>query len=329
MTRIGAVCAGVVLLAGCSGPASSSAEAPPEDAPVEGGEARFVEASDGPVHWKIAVAPEHPRVGDVLRVRLDVSAKSEVSVTMPPFGEALGQFSIVDFSEGEALEGSEMRRWQRYQVQAPLSGRHRLPQLRILVGTGDGAREVLTDEVPVEVRSVVAEGEERLRPPKGALPNPRLRRWLWRYGGLLLGLGLLLTAGAWAFRRYGRSGRRPTGDPFAEAIAALAELRASGLPDEGARDQWYVRLSNIVRRYIEDRFHIRAPERTTEEFLVEARRAPELSGSHSASLGAFLSLCDRVKFAGYVPTEDESAAVLSQAEAFVRATQPRSEEPAS
>ena len=63
-------------------------------------------------------------------------------------------------------------------------------------------------------------------------------------------------------------------------------------------------VSNTLRFYLEERFTLRAPERTTEEFLVELRSSPHLTIDQKQSLGAFLESCDLVKFARFEPTED-------------------------
>jgi hypothetical protein len=65
---------------------------------------------------------------------------------------------------------------------------------------------------------------------------------------------------------------------------------------------------------------ISAPELTTEEFLQEARQSRALDDEHRLRLGEFLERCDRVKFAGWRPTAEESLATLGTARAFVEET---------
>jgi hypothetical protein len=62
-------------------------------------------------------------------------------------------------------------------------------------------------------------------------------------------------------------------------------------------------VSNAVRWYLEERFTLRAPERTTEEFLSELQKSRHLTRDQKESLGAFLESCDLVKFARFEPTE--------------------------
>jgi hypothetical protein len=60
-------------------------------------------------------------------------------------------------------------------------------------------------------------------------------------------------------------------------------------------------VSDTLRVYLEERFHLRAPERTTEEFLEELQSSALLSMAQKQSLGDFLMRCDLVKFARYEP----------------------------
>ena len=52
------------------------------------------------------------------------------------------------------------------------------------------------------------------------------------------------------------------------AYAALRELFAQNLVARGLIKPYYFALSTILRRYIENRFGLQAPEQTTEEFLA-------------------------------------------------------------
>src|SRR5205814_750413 len=83
-----------------------------------------------------------------------------------------------------------------------------------------------------------------------------------------------------------------------------------------------------VRRYLEDRFALRAPELTTEEFLARAGDSTALAPGHRAVLRSFLERCDRVKFAAYRPPESESREVIAAARRFLEETRP-SLEPAA
>ena len=65
-----------------------------------------------------------------------------------------------------------------------------------------------------------------------------------------------------------------------------------------------------------------APERTTEEFLREARLHPALSDDHRALLAGFLRAADMVKFAKHRPDVAEGEEAMRAARRLVTETTP-------
>jgi hypothetical protein len=111
------------------------------------------------------------------------------------------------------------------------------------------------------------------------------------------------------------------------AYEALSALKAKNLPAARKIKEYYIELSDIVRRYIESRFNIRAPEMTTEEFLSSLRSSSDWTGIHKNLLKEFLEHCDMVKFARYGPTSDEIDKSFNAAWRFVDETKPVEAEP--
>lgn len=152
---------------------------------------------------------------------------------------------------------------------------------------------------------------------KGLVPLPHGWQWLWA----LLILAAVLALAYWLWKR-----RHPTEGvpavppltPYELATRELQRLREENPPVE----VFYTRLSDIVRHYLEGRFHLRAPERTTEEFLYEVSQDRTLAQEHKDLLGAFLQESDLVKFARHHPEQSDKQRALEAAEKFVRDTQP-------
>jgi len=72
-------------------------------------------------------------------------------------------------------------------------------------------------------------------------------------------------------------------------------------------------VSDVIRVYLEERFNLHAPDRTTEEFLNELREGSQLNEEHKALSENFLIKCDLVKFAREEPTEPELRGLLDAA----------------
>ena len=82
----------------------------------------------------------------------------------------------------------------------------------------------------------------------------------------------------------------------------------------------FVRLTDIVRRYLEDHLGLRSPELTTEEFLEELSRSPDLVRSHRAQLEGLLKTADLVKFAHMVPEAADVEQSIQAAQRFIEDT---------
>lgn len=312
--------------AGC-GRRAEVAKAPPPPA----ADTVLTQTSEsGPVKVTIELSPKKPRLGDPLTLTLTVTAQPQVTVEMPPFGEALGRFTIVSFTpRAETAADGRVTHVQRYVLDAPMSGRQRIPALRVEFtdarpgqgpdGGAESTHEILTDELALDIESVLPAGqvESELRGLRGPLDESVARSQQLRYALIPLAL-LALAAGLLLLRSLRRRARqRVRVSAYDVAMRRLGSLQRRGWPKQDEADPWYVELSDIVRRYIEDRYGVRAPELTTEEFLREARQQLRMQDSHRELLEAFLSTCDRVKFAGYRPGESESQQALREAQRFI------------
>jgi hypothetical protein len=71
---------------------------------------------------------------------------------------------------------------------------------------------------------------------------------------------------------------------------------------------------------VEDRFELRAPELTTEEFLNSVGQSPDFSRDHQQLLREFLRQADLVKFAGVRPAEDDIQRSIDSARRFIEET---------
>ncbi len=124
--------------------------------------------------------------------------------------------------------------------------------------------------------------------------------WLW----LWIALAVVLVAagvGIWLFMRK-KKAMAPAAPPVPPHVRAKQKL-AEALMFISDPNRFCTEVSNTLRVYLEERFSLRAPERTTEEFLVELRSSRHLTVDQKQSLGSFLESCDLVKFARFEPTE--------------------------
>lgn len=138
---------------------------------------------------------------------------------------------------------------------------------------------------------------------------------------LLAGL-LTYLARLWWRRRQARLAYVPPPPPPLPAHERARLRLEHALRHLGDPDPFCTEHSLILREYIEERFGWNAPDRTSEEFLLQVRTRTELAADHQQLLQDFLTRCDFVKFARYEPTETELRALHQSAIRFVTETIP-------
>ncbi len=273
-------------------------------------------AEIGEVEIIASLSPKSVEVGDSFVIELRVIAPKNRNIVMPPSQEAL-PFQIPSLAAGSLQESDREVSWQRYKVNATKPGQFRVPAMRVVSISNGEEKEMFSKELSFTVS--MPQGElPAITKRDGKLKSSEWRvnlRYLWLAPILLI---ILVALYLWKMSLRRRAVAESSVDPFERALARIRELEAEGIPTAANADYWYVELSSIVREFIESNFGLKAPERTTEEFLREAKRSEALTSPVQASLSKFLSLCDRVKFAGHDPASDESKASLDFARTFVQ-----------
>jgi len=213
-------------------------------------------------------------------------------------------------------------RSQELELVSFASGIQEIPAIELRHEGAAGSTALSVGPLWIDVRSLVGDVEDprtALRPVKEAV-DIRLPRD-WRTIASIAGAVLALLAAAYAgWKRLRRAAPPVVVTPQDEARQALARLHDEHLPEHGHVFDFYVRLSDIVRRYVERRFGIRAPEQTTKEFLAEASRHPSIVEGHRVLLSGFLRTADRVKFAAERPGSTDCDRAFDAANGFVEET---------
>jgi hypothetical protein len=303
--------AGGVALAGCAEPPPPAAELPP-------GRDFAITAT---------LSTNRIRIGDPVELTLAALHREGTVVEFP--SPARGQDILVRDSAltTTPLPNGLRRTEQKLHLTSLVITNHVLAEnAAITIATPEGLH--WTNAYPfvaLEVVSSLAPGETEPRPPKTGLarwPAPPARA-LW----IALALLALLAAAFAALRRFLSTPRTilqmaPPVPPHQLALDALADLRAKGWIDALNIEPFYVELSGIVRRYLEARFGLRAPERTTEEFIRDALTSRKLSDPHQTLVAGFLEQSDLVKFARHAPGPADMRNALDSGERLVRETIP-------
>ena len=266
-------------------------------------------------------------VGDPVTVGLSVDHPAGWTVEWPD-SFAVAPFEVLHAetaAPAAVADGAGLRSAATLVVTSFELGELELPAIAVPVTAPGGTTDTLfTDPFRVGVETVGLDESGDLRDIKGPLSIPR--GW-W---GVLTWVGLALAvAGGVAYylhrRRRAASGAPPPVPrapprPFHEvALEALRLLEKSALLERGQVKEYHVRISEIVRRYVEGQLEVPALELTTREVTDGMRRAA-LGTRVTGAFQDFLERCDLVKFAKLRPGLDESRALMGRARELVRMT---------
>ena len=249
---------------------------------------------------------------------------------LPMFGEKLQEFGIVDYDGAipKLVEGGRIIYRKQYLLEPFLSGDYVIPPMTVRFWKKgeekSDAHEIETEAVTVAVKSILHENykELQIKEIAGPVELPVTGRW-WLYA--IAAGGVLLLSAAGVAMYYLRRRRKITEEkkiPAHElAYKELERLIQENLVGKGEVKLFYFRISDILRHYIENRFGLHAPERTTEEFLFEIGNDSVLEEVHKQLLQELMIHCDLVKFAEYLPTDGEIQKTFDLCKEFIMATE--------
>ena len=267
-------------------------------------------------------------IGDVIRYTIIITHDPDVHLQTPSLAANLGSFEIRDYKvlEPEKTDDQIVEKTE-YLISTFDVGEFEIPPLSIGYTVGDDTtvQVIKTEPIAITVQSLNPDEAGDIRDIKFPLLPPRDYRRLILYGALGF-LLLLFIAGLIYYLKRRREGKsllptraQPPRPAHEVALEALAKLAQSDLLAAGQVKQYFSELSDILRQYIEQRFFIYAMEMTTSQ-LLDTMQKENIEAEYTNILQQILEVCDLVKFAKYIPEEEESSKTTELAFDFVNKT---------
>lgn len=296
-------------------PAPGGAEPPPiAAAPAPSANA------DAPITVTTRLSPDPSNIGDVLTLEVIVAYPRGYSINLP---------SSLDFSplrrvEGDIVRGevestgNDLRQRFTIELQYFDVGEAEVPSFPVTyVDPNAEVHTYLVDPHPFVVDRLL--GNESDPQPRGEdpmisleYPNLRLATIIWSVLGGVAAAGLLAGLFVWWRRRERPLVLPPPIPAHVVAFEELDELakQREELIAAGEYQEYYLRLTDIAKRYLGGRFGFEASDRTTEEIQDLLRGRVSITPLDPKQVLEFLQDCDLVKFARLSPPEEEAREAL-------------------
>lgn len=267
-------------------------------------------------------------IGQQAHVTVQATAGQSQAVVLPTFQpqqQIAPGVEIVEQGERqeEPIDGGMTRHSQQYTVTSFDAALYYLPPFTVSV---DG-KEYKTKSLALKVLGIEVDTVhvDQFCGPKGVQDNP----FLWSEWAVPFWLGvmlmLLIILDFIGYLRL-RNGRPIMSTPkvvkrllpHQKAMKEIEQLKAERMPSSGDQKLYYTRLTEAIRRYIDERFGFNAMEMTSFDIIERLR------GTGDAvmldELRELFQTADLVKFAKYSTLINENDRNLMSAVEFIGAT---------
>ena len=276
---------------------------------------------------KVSADTTSIRIGEQFNYSIGVA--NATTVVFPELKDKLGKIEVLETS----IDTLVNQLIKKYLLTSFDSGKWIIPQQKIVIDNKD----FLTDSIVLNVATVkVDTTKQKLFPIKAIQQEPfaliDTRPYLWWIVGFLI----LIAIGLYFILRKNpiKIIRKPIIPPFILAMDSLKALDEKQFIKAQKLKVFYVELTEIIRRYIEDDLSIPALESTTDELLTtltDFNTSSKLNIDEETikRLKGLLKDADLVKFAKYKPDVSQAEADRLVAEFILNGLKPKEKKEAT
>ncbi len=267
-------------------------------------------------------------VGDYINYTIEISHNQNLTVFKPPLAEVAKEIEVIISDEPvvEELQGVKKIIY-RFIIAKYDSADVIVPPIPVTykMGNDTTSYEVLTNAVQFSVRTlpVVTSAEIKDIKPPIVMSMDLLTILL-----ILLAVLLLILLALYLYKRNQKKKKKKAArkrvyiiPPHVKALSELHALEDKKLWQQGLIKEYHSSITEIIRRYFEDRFKILALESSTTEIMEQLTRVI-LPQDIFKKVSDFLNNADLVKFAKYKPLPAVNEEMMGQAIDIVENTVP-------
>ena len=278
-------------------------------------------------------------IGDQVNLNLSFSFPAGTEVVWPSIKDTiLGNIQVINRAKVDtawSADKKNLQLTQKLRLTCFDSGFYTIPPIlfyyRNLPDTT--IRFEQTEIQILTVHTLVVDTTLAIKPIKGPvkIPFSILEYLPWIFAGMLF----LAIAGFLIFYLIRRRKGEPIFllrpgvkyQPHEWALMELEKLRVKKLWQAGKMKEYHTELTDILRKYIENRFHLMTMESTTGEILEDLEDKTSIQKEYRKTLGKILVMADLVKFAKYLPLPEDNEQSMEYAVDFINKTYVTSEVP--
>lgn len=271
-------------------------------------------------------------VGDYINYRIEIIHNLDLKVFKPALNEFTSDIEVLQSDEPivEEADGSKKIIY-RFIISKYDSAEVSVPQIPVKYQIGSDTTSIFvsTNAVQFSVRTLQVDTASEIKDVKPPITIPLDLLIIIIIISLIV---IILLLGSYFYRKHQKKKKRQATrkrvyiiPPHVKALSELHALEEKKLWQQGMIKEYHSNITEIIRRYFEDRFKILALESSTSEIMDQLTRVV-LPESIYQTVGQFLSNADLVKFAKYKPMPVVNEEMMKQALNIVENTVPVQQE---
>lgn len=269
------------------------------------------------------------RIGDPIELKLSLNIPSQenISFLWPSFKDTItSKIEIIDASKIDTIKNNSSKIiQQKIKISAYDSGQFVLPSIKF-INKNDTHQFVATNSLIITVHTVPTDtSETSIKDIKPIFEEPFNIKWYlpniikWAIALLILAIIIYLIYYYTRKKKKSQVIEKPKLPPHIIALEKLNKIKQEEIWKEGKIKHYYSEIADTIREYIEGRYKVPALEQTTFETL-QSLKYKAIDPATREKLKQLLELADLVKFAKFLPIENDHINILQYAFDFVNET---------
>ena len=284
----------------------------------------FVNTSAQQVEVQAKLDTNEALIGDQVGLELSVFQSADDTVLLPIFENKLtDNIEVIEQFAPDTLtlENNHLQINQKVLITAFDSGHYAIPSIPFLYREDT----LKTNALLFKVNTVPVDTTKAIKDIKGPYEAPlslaEILPWVYRGLGLILLILLLIYIIRKIIRKEPILRKvKPLEPAHVIAYRDLKRLKEQKLWQNDRVKEYYTELTDILRKYLWNRYAIRTLERTSDEILQSLKNSPFYDEQPCLLLKDIFYVSDLVKFAKFKPVADEHQKCYDDALRFVDET---------
>ena len=267
-------------------------------------------------------------IGDYIGLTITISHPYQMQIGLSDVAQRLNnEFEMIRQVTNDSIRQENfLTEQKKYLITSFDTGWLRIPPMVVYYQTSSGKYDsALSDPLPVYVGTVAVDPAKGARPIKPILVSKNENRWQWILAAAFLSIGGISFYYWYRIQQKRKKLRpkkiEPPKPPYQRAKENLELLEQEQLWQKGITDQYYSRLTHILREYVEETLKVPALEITSIEML-KALRKKLTDKVLLDQLSRDLVLADFVKFARMQVLDEDHQRVMQTIREFIEQTKP-------